>query len=206
MVLTQGFSWRRRQGIYWGSSIWAGGAVPRLSQSCWQEASVPPHVGLSKEQLTTGQRAPPEQESRETDRQKPVFYNLISEVTSDIIISAILYTWYLVTGGDYTKVWIQGLLETSQGCLCAGSTRALEEHLSHQLQNWKLANGLPRWRSDKCQLGCPWSQTTQLLLVSLSLHPKCSWLWRPFPRILLPWENMYSHLQTEGNCCIPMYF
>ena len=151
MVLTQGFSWRRRQGIYWGSSIWAGGAVPRLSQSCWQEASVPPHVGLSKEQLTTGQRAPPEQESRETNRQKPVFYNLISEVTSDIISSAIFYTWYLVTGGDYTKVWIQGLLETSQGCLCAGSTRAPEEHLSHQLQNWKLANGLPRWRGDKCQ-------------------------------------------------------
>ena len=51
-------------------------------------------------------------------------------------------------------MWIPGLLETSQGCtnlVCAGSTRALEEHLSHQLQNWKLANGLPRWRSDKRQ-------------------------------------------------------
>ena len=67
-----------------------------LSQSCWQEVLVAPHVGLSKEQLTTGQRAPLEQESRERDRQKPVLYNLISEVTSDIIIYAIFYTWYLV--------------------------------------------------------------------------------------------------------------
>ena len=109
-----------------------------LSQSCWQEVLVPPHVGLSKEQLTAGQWAPTEQESRERDRQKPVLYNLISEVTSDIIISAIFYTWYLVTWGDYTKVWIPGLLETSQRCTNlarAGSTRAAEEHLSHQLQN-----------------------------------------------------------------------
>ena len=67
-----------------------------LSQSCWQEVLVAPHVGLSKEQLTTGQRTPLEQESRERDRQKPVLYNLISEVTSDIIIYAIFYTWYLV--------------------------------------------------------------------------------------------------------------
>lgn len=55
-------------------------------------------------------------------------------------------------------------------------------------------------------LGCPWSQTTQLLLVSLSFHPKCSWLWRPFPRTLLPWENMYSQLQTEGNSASPCIF
>ena len=130
------------------------GRSQALSQSCWQEVLVPPHVGLSKEQLTAGQWAPTEQESRERNRQKPVLYNLISEVTSDIIISAIFYTWYLVTWGDYTKVWIPGLLETSQGCTnlaYAGSTRAAEEHLSHQLQNSKLVNGLPRWHSDKCQ-------------------------------------------------------
>lgn len=29
---------------------------------------------------------------------------------------------------------------------------------------------------------------------------------RPFPRVLPPFESMHNQLQTEGDCCSPMYF
>ena len=161
------------------------------------EASVPPHVGLSKEQLTTGQQAPSDQESRETDRQKPVLYNLISEVTSDIITSAIFYTWDLVTGGDYTKVWIQGLLETSQGCtnLCVLVLQGLRKNISViscKPETGKWASQVTQWQMPVQEMWVPSLGREETLKKEMATHSNIL-AWK------IPWTGEPGGLQSMGS-------